>query len=95
MSGDDYLREQCQVLTKLVRSSWRIKMFEEEDLPGTTLRIYKDADSDGYTDVDGDFIQEIIDGFHAEKYEITFSQPEEECWITFEDIDIHGDIDVR
>ena len=82
--------EQLEVLTWLVRSHWRVKIFEEdeEDLPGTTLRLYRDGDEDGYTDLDGRLLQKIKDGFNPESLEITFAEPDEEIWITFRDVDV-------
>lgn len=83
--------EQLEVLVRLVRSSWRVKIFEEgedEDLPGTTLRIYRDEDEDGYTDVRSGLLNDVLEAFEAESYEITFAEPDEEIWITFEDVEV-------
>jgi len=83
--------KQLEVLTWLVRSPWRIKIFEEdeEDLPGTTMRIYRDAS--GYANLSSELLERVSDGFNPESHEITFSPSDEEIWITFRDIDLEVD----
>ena len=87
-SEEIFVEKQLETLTWLNRSSWRIKIFEEdsEDLPGTTMRIYRDASE--HTDVTSELLDRVFDGFNPESYELTFSLADEEVWITFRDIDV-------